>query len=115
MTKFEIWQDLRHQTKLARQEKDAKREAITTCEWNNNIDKSCIQVFQIQSLGVPNENQSGFEYNIRHCDDFYEGEMCKVNCPMHKKNQEYNEALAVFQGLKRARRKAFWDMFVRGK
>lgn len=114
MTKYEIWQDLIKQTRLARKEKDEKRNAITTCEWNDT-DKSCIKVFQIQSLGVPNENQSGFEYSIRHCDDFYEGTECKVNCKMHQKNKEYNDALAVFQGLKKARRKAFWDMFIRSK
>lgn len=114
MTKYEIWQNLRKQTRLARQEKDEKRNAITTCEWSNE-EKSCIKVFQVQSLGVPNENQSGFEYSIRNCDDFVDGEMCKVNCKMHQKNKEYNEALEVFQGLKRARRKAFWNMFSRSK
>ena len=114
MTKYEIWQNLRIQTKEAKKEKDAKHEAITTCEWNDSS-KSCIKVFQIQSLGIPNENLSDLDYSIRPCDDFVDGEMCKVNCPMHQQNKEYQEALAVFQGLKRARRKAFWDMFVRGK
>ena len=115
MTNYEVWKDLKDQTKLARKEKDAKREAITTCEWNTD-EKSCIKVFQVQSLGVPTENLSNMEYSIRQCDDFYEGSLCKVNCPMHKKNQEYQEALMTFKGLRRARNKAFWDMvFSRGK
>lgn len=115
MTRYEIWKDLKDQTKKARKEKNEKREAITTCDWNTE-EKSCIKVFQVQSLGVPNENLSEIEYSIRNCDDFCEGTVCKVNCKMHKQNKEYNEALTVFQGLRRARRKAFWDMvFSRGK
>ena len=115
MTNYEIWQDLRKQTKIARKGKEEKRNAITSCEWDSD-EKSCIKVFQIQSLGIPNENLSDMEYSIKPCDDFYEGTVCNVNCKMHKQNKEYQEAVAVFQGLKRARRKAFWDMvFSRGK
>ena len=34
---------------------------------------------------------------------------------MYLANREYEEAEIVLQGLKRARNKAFWDMFVRSK
>ena len=115
MTKYEIWKNLRNQTKLARKDKNEKREAITTCDWNTD-EKSCIKVFQVQSLGVPTENMSNLEYSIRNCDDFCEGTTCSKICNMRGKNKEYNESLAIFQGLRRARNKAFWDMvFSRGK
>ena len=114
MTKFDIWWELVKQVNEARREKNEKRNAITTCEWNDT-EKSCIKVYQIQSLGVPNENLSDFQYNIRQCDDFSEGHVCKVNCKMHQKNKEYNEALAVFEALRKSRRKAFWDIFIRSK
>ena len=113
MTKKEIWQDLRRQVKVARTDRDAKQAAITKCEWNE-AGKSCIQYFQVVSLGIPNENQSAPEYSLRYCDDFKVGCEDKT-CPMHKQYEEYQEAEAVLSSLKRARNKAFWDMFVRSK
>lgn len=113
MTKYEIWQDLRKQVKVARAERDTQQAAITKCEWNDP-EKACITVFQVQSIGVPNENQSNDEFSTRHCDKFYIP--CDdETCPMRKQYDELQEAEAVLQGLKRARNKAFWDMFVRGK
>lgn len=114
MTKYEIWQDLRKQVKVARAERDTQQAAITKCEWNNP-EKSCITVFQVQSVGVPNENSSDSNFSIRHCNEFYKP--CEnKSCPMYPMNREYEEAETVFQGLKRARRKAFLDMvFSRGK
>ena len=113
MTKYEIWQDLRKQVKVARAERDTQQAAITKCEWNDP-EKACITVFQVQSIGVPNENLSDSNFSIRHCDEF-----CKPcedkSCPMYSMNREYEEAETVLQGLKRARNKAFWDMFVRSK
>ena len=113
MTKYEIWQDLRKQVKVARAERNTQQAAITKCEWNDP-EKSCITVFQIQSIGVPNKNLSDSDFSIRHCDEFYKP--CKnQTCPMHKQYDELQEAEAVLKGLKRARNKAFWDMFVRSK
>lgn len=113
MTKYEIWQDLRKQVKAARAERDTQQAAITKCEWNNP-EKACIIVFQVQSIGVPNENLSDSNFSIRHCDEFYKP--CKnESCPMYPMNREYEEAEVVLQGLKRARNKAFWNMFIRSK
>lgn len=113
MTKKEIWQDLRKQVKVARSDRDVKQAAITKCEWNDT-NKSCITVFQVHSIGVPNENLSDSDFSTRHCDEFYKP--CKnQTCPMRKQYEEYQEAEAVLQGLKRARNKAFWNMFVRSK
>lgn len=112
MTKKEIWQDLRKQVKVARSDRDTKQAAITKCEWNDPS-KSCITVFQVQSIGTPNENLSNVDFSTRHCGEFYKP--CKQNCPMYNQYREYQEAEAVLQGLKRARNKAFWDMFVRSK
>ena len=113
MTKYETWQDLRKQVKVARSERDAQQSAITKCEWNNP-EKACITVFQIQSIGVPTENQSDSNFSMRHCDEFYKPCENKT-CPMYPQYREYQEAETVLQGLKKARNKAFWNMFVRSK
>lgn len=113
MTKKEIWLDLRKQVKVARSDRDAKQTAVTNCEWADPT-KSCITVFQVQSVGVPNENQSNNDFSIRHCGEFYKPCEDKT-CPMHSQYLELQEAEAVLKGLKRARNKAFWDMFVRSK
>ena len=112
MTKKEIWLDLRQQVKVARSDRDVKQAAITKCEWNDP-NKSCITVFQVHSIGVPNENLSDSDFSTRHCEEFYKP--CKQNCQMYNQYREYQEAEKVLQGLKRARNKAFWDMFVRSK
>ena len=113
MTKKDIWLDLRKQVKVARADRDTKQAAITNHEWVDPT-KSCITVFQIQSLGVPTENQSNDDFATRHCEEFYKPCNNKT-CPMHKQYNELQEAEAVLQGLKRARNKAFWDMLIRGK
>ena len=113
MTKYEIWQDLRKQVKIARSERDTQQATITKCEWNNP-EKSCIKVFQVQSVGVPNENLSDCNFSLRYCDEF--GKPCENKaCPMYPANREYEEAEIVLQGLKKARNKAFWNMFTRSK
>ena len=113
MTKKEIWKDLRKQVKVARADRNTKQAAITKSDWEK-VDKSCIRYFQVQSIGIPNENQSSSDYTLHYCDDFKKGCEDKT-CPMRKQYEEYQEAEAVLQGLKRARNKAFWDMFIRSK
>lgn len=113
MTKYEIWQDLKKQVKVARSERDAKQAVITKCEWNNP-EKACVTVFQVQSIGVPSENLSDSNFSLRYCGEF--GKPCEnKTCPMYPANREYEEAEIVLQGLKRARNKAFWNMFTRSK
>jgi len=65
MTKKEIWKDLRKQVKVARSERDTQQATITKCEWNDP-EKSCITVFQVQSVGVPNENLSDCNFSLRY-------------------------------------------------
>lgn len=113
MTKYEIWQDLRKQVKVARSERDIQQAAITRCEWNN-LEKSCITVFQVKSIDVPNENLSDSNFSLRYCGEF--GKPCENKaCPMYLANRKYEEAEVVLQGLKKARNKAFWNMFTRSK
>ena len=113
MTKYEIWQDLRKQVKVARSERDIQQATITTCEWNN-LEKSCITVFQVKSINVPNENLSDSNFSLRYCSEF--GKPCEnKTCPMYLANRKYEEAEIILQGLKKARNKAFWNIFVRSK
>ncbi len=113
MTKYEIWQDLRKQVKVARSERDAQQAAITKCEWINP-EKSCITVFQVKHIGVSNENLSDCNFSLRYCCEF--GKPCEnKTCPMYLANRKYEEAEIVLKGLKKARNKAFWNMFVRSK
>ena len=113
MTKYEIWKDLRKQVKVARSERDIQQAAITKCEWNN-LEKSCITVFQVKSIDVPNENLSDSNFLLRYCGEF--GKPCENKaCPMYLANRKYEEAEIVLQGLKKARNKAFWNMFTRSK
>lgn len=113
MTKYEIWKDLRKQVKVARSERDIQQAAITKCEWNN-LEKSCITVFQVKSIDVPNENLLDSNFLLKYCSEF--GKPCEnKTCPMYLANRKYEEAEIVLQGLKKARNKAFWNMFTRSK
>ena len=118
MTKYEIWKDLRSQVKIARKDRDEQRKAITKCEWTSDKDeKSCIKVIQVQTmdLNVPAEGLAGnYEVIEKGCENFGD-EPCHENCPMLCANREYFEAEKVLSALKRARNKAFWDMFIRSK
>ncbi len=118
MTKYEIWKDLRNQVKIARKDRDEQRKAITKCEWTSDKkEKSCIKVIQVQAieLNVPAEGLAGnYEVIEKGCDNFGD-EPCNENCSMLCANREYFEAEKVLSALKRARNKAFWDMFVRSK
>ncbi len=113
MTKYEIWQNLRKQVKIARSERDTQHTAITRCEWNNP-EKSCIKIFQVQSVSISNENSLDCNFLLRYCSEF--GKPCEnKTCPMYLANRKYEEAEIVLQGLKKARNKAFWNMFTRSK
>lgn len=115
MTKFEKWQDLRTQTREARRERDQKYNALITCEWNCK-DKSCVKVFQVQSLGVPVENQSNNEFSIRYCDSFSTVVTCTdITCPMRLANADYVLSNLKFKAIKADRNRAFWNMFTRSK
>ena len=113
MTKYEIWQDLRKQVKVARSERDIQQAAITKCEWNNP-EKACIKVFHVQSIVVSNGNLSDSNFLLRYCGEF--GKPCENKaCLMYLANRKYEEAEIVLRGLKKARNKAFWNIFVRSK
>lgn len=113
MTKYEIWQDLRKQVKVARSERDIQQAAITKCEWNNP-EKACIKVFHVQSIVVSNGNLSDCNLLLRYCNEF--GKPCEnKTCPMYLANRKYEEAEIVLRGLKKVRNKAFWNIFVRSK
>lgn len=118
MTKYEIWKDLRNQVKVARKDRDEQRKVITKCEWTSNRDeKSCIKVIQVQGidLNTPAEGMTRYDVIEKGCDNFNGIPCTDETCPMHPMNHEYHEAETVLQALKRARNKAFWDMFVRSK
>ena len=116
MTKYEIWKDLRGQVKLARKDRDEQRKSITKCEWTSD-EKSCIKIIQVQSYEL-NTNTEGItlssELAEKGCEDFG-NEPCKKNCKMCAANHEYFKAEEVLSALKKARNKAFWNMFIRSK
>lgn len=115
MNKFEKWQDLRRQTREARHEKDKKYTALITCEWNTK-EKSCVQVYSIQSVGVPNEEQSNDNFTTRFCNSFSHRITCTDQfCPMRLANADYVLANLKFRALRADRRRAFWAMFQRSK
>ena len=118
MTKYEIWKDLRNQVKVARKDRDEQRKVITKCEWTSDKDeKSCIKIIQVQGYEL-NTGTEGItpssELVEKGCEDFT-NEPCKKNCKMCIANHEYFKAEQALSALKKARNKAFWDMFVRSK
>ena len=112
MTKYEIWKDLKQQTRQARKEKNEKRKQITTCEWNNQ-EKSCIKVIQVQD-NTTTEGQTKVEVIERYCDDFNDKSTCiDMTCPFRNKNAEYVLANLKFRAIRADRKRAFWKMFQR--
>lgn len=115
MTKYEKWKDLRQQTKQARKERDEKYNLLMTCEWNCQ-DKSCIKIFQVQSLGVPTEENSNVNFSMRYCNSFSSVTTCTdMTCPYREKNADYVLANLKFKTIRADRRRAFWNMFMRSK
>ena len=115
MTKYEIWRDLVKQTRQARKERNEKEGSITACDWNNP-EKSCIKVIQVQSLGVPSEDNTKFEVLTKPCEEFDRQHTCiNVGCPMREANADYVLANLKFRTIRADRNRAFWNMFVRSK
>lgn len=115
MTKFEKWQDLVGQTRQARKEKDELKSALISCDWNTK-EKACITVSEVQSVGVPNENQSSPEFTMRYCESFSERITCTdMTCPMREANAKYVLANLKFRAIRADRNKAFWNIFIRSK
>ena len=114
MTKYEKWKDLIQQTRLARKEKNEKRNALTSCNWSSVENKeSCIRYVQVQSL-TTDDNNLQFQYTEHRCEKFSDKHTCiDYNCPLREKNAEYVLANLKYKALKADRKRAFWKMFQR--
>lgn len=114
MTKYEIWKDFKKRVKIARKIRDTQKKNIIRCEWMSS-GRACIKIIRIQDLDMITDGITRHDIIEKKCKNF-NGYPCKnKNCPMYAANHEYIHAELLLSKLKRARNRAFWNMFTRSK
>ena len=119
MNKFETWNDLRKHTNRAKKAMQEKQDRLTVFE--DKIEKvACLKIIPFNSpLGLMDEYKGcdfGNDFYIKTCESFISREVCQnTYCPLQKSNAEYVKAVKLYDVLKQARNKAFWNMFTRSK